>query len=81
MKSVINDVLASKIEIDHFGKWELLIDKRYACTELFAIIFEAMKLIGGGTCRKTRIDLPGNYERLKFKKCAERGTYRLIYNR
>ena len=50
----------------------------YACPELFAILFEEMNLIECGTYRKNIIGFTGNYERLKFPKVAERGTYRRL---
>ena len=42
--------------------------KKYACPEIFSILFEEINLIGGGTCRKKIIGLPENDERLKLKK-------------
>ena len=81
MKAVINDFLDSNIANDNYGAWKIFLEKRYACPELFSIIFEDMNLVGGGTCRNNIIGFPGNYERLKFPKGAVRGTYRQIYNR
>ena len=78
---VINSVLDSHISNDHCGSRKILLDNRYDYPELFEIIFEEIKLIGGGTCRKKIIDFPGNYERLTFPKGADRGTYWKIYNR
>ena len=70
MKEVIKYVLDSNITNDHCGKWEIFLDKRYACQYLFVILFEEMNLIGGGTCRKNRIVFPGNDEGLTFTKGA-----------
>ena len=81
MKAVINSVLDSKIINDHCEEWKILIDNSCDCPEIFAIIFEDMNLIIGGTCRNNRIGLPGNYENLTFPRGEVRGTYRRIYNR
>ena len=80
-KDVINAVLVSNITNYHYGARKIFLDNMYACSELFAILFEEMNLIGGGTCRKNRICFPGDDERLAFTKGSQRGTYREIYIR
>ena len=81
INEVNNSALAPNIANYHFGAPEIFFDVSYACTELFAIIFEEMNLIGGGTCRKNIIDFPGNDERLTLPKCVDIGAYRRIKNR
>ena len=81
IKAVINAILASNITNDCCGARKIFLHDRYACPDLFSIIFEEMDSIGGGTCKKNRICLPGNDERLTLPKVAERGTYRRLYNR
>ena len=78
MKEVINSILASNIANDHFGVRIIFLKHWYACPELFEILSEDLNLILGGTYRKNRIGFTGNYERLKFPKVAERGTYRRL---
>ena len=73
MKAFFNVVLVSNNENDHCGAQKIFLDSRYACTDIFAILFEEMKLIVVETCRQNRIGLPGKYEWLKFaKSCRER---------
>ena len=71
----------SHIANDHCRSRKILLDNRYDYPELFEIIFEEIKLIGGGTCRKKIIYFTGNDERLTFPKGEDIGTYRKIYNR
>ena len=67
-KAVINAVLDSNIANDCCGAWKIFLDNGYSCPELFAILFEEIKIIGGGTCRKYRIVFPVNDEQLIFPK-------------
>ena len=78
MKAFVNDVLASNIENNHCGAQKLLLNKRYACIEIFAITFEEMNLIGDGTFIKNRLGFTGSDERLTFPKGSERGIYRRL---
>ena len=68
MKEVINSILASNIANDHYGAYKLLLDNRYACPDLFVILFEEKKLIGYGNCITKRIGFPGDDVRLTFSK-------------
>ena len=81
IKSVINSVLYSKFSNDHCGAHKTFLVNRYNCLELFAIKFEKMNLIGGGSSRNNIIGFLGQGERLKFLKVSEIGTYRRLYNR
>ena len=60
MKAVINTVLASNIVNDHYWAQKIFPDNRYAFLELFVILCEYMTLIGGGTCRNSKIGFPGD---------------------
>ena len=50
--AVINVVLDSNISNYHYGERKLLLDNRYACTEIFEILGEEMNIIGGGNRKK-----------------------------
>ena len=80
-KPVINAVLDSNSANDHCKSRKIFLEDRYDCTDIFAVLFEEMNLIGGGTCRKNIIDFPGNDERLTLPKCVDIGAYRRIKNR
>ena len=61
MKVFINALVASKISNDQMWGTEKILDIRYACPELFAVLFEEVKLIGGLTFRKNIIGFPGSF--------------------
>ena len=81
MKAVIHAALASKNSNDNYGARKLFLENRYGCPELFAILFEDINLIGGGTCRNIRICFLGDDEPLTFPKGIDIGTYSWLYNR
>ena len=79
-KPVINAVLDSNSANDHCESRKIFLEDRYDCTDIFAVLFEEMNLIGGGTYRNNIIGFTVNNQRLKPPKGSERGTYRHLYN-
>ena len=62
MKAVNNSVLALNITNDHCEAWELFLDNRYYCTDIFSIPGEEMEIIVDGVYKNNRIGLPGEYK-------------------
>ena len=57
-----------------------VLDHRYACPELLAILEEELNVLAGGTCQKNRKGFPVKYNHITLPRGCEWGTLKCLYN-